>query len=191
VAGAALACTQKKAATEGRTIVWIDEAAFYLLPAAVRTYAPRGQTPLLRVPLRYDHLSAISAMTSAGQLLMQMQERAFNGGDVVRFLHHVLRHLPGKLLVIWDGAPIHRGAAIQRFLADGGAARILLEQLPGYAPDLNPDDGIWQYLKQVELKNICCHDLAELRYELRLATARLRHKPAVIKACIAHCGLQL
>lgn len=186
-----MAGDQKKAEEEGRTLVWIDESGFYLLPALVRTYAPCGETPILRVPLSYDHLSVISAITPDGQLLMQVQERAYKGPDVVRFLKHVRRPIPGKLLVVWDGAPIHRGQAIKDFLAEGGAARIHLERLPGYAPDLNPDEGIWQYLKRVELKNVCCHDLAELRYELRLATARLRHKRAVIKGCITHAGFVL
>ncbi len=157
----------------------------------VRTYAPCGETPLLRVPLSYDHLSVISALTPDGRLLMQVQDRAYKGPDVVRFLKHVLRHIPGKLLILWDGAPIHRSQPIKDFLAAGGAKRIHLEQLPGYAPDLNPDEGIWQYLKRVELKNVCCHDLAELRYELRCATARLRHKRGVLKACIKHAGLAL
>jgi hypothetical protein len=60
MAGRALARTQKKADVEGRIIVWIDEAGFYLVPARVRTYAPRGQTPVLRVSLTRDHLAAIS-----------------------------------------------------------------------------------------------------------------------------------
>jgi transposase len=67
--------------------------------------------------------------------------------DVVHFLRHVLRHIPGKLLVLCDGAPIHRGQPIKDFLAAGGAERIHLERLPGYAPDLNADEGIWRYLK--------------------------------------------
>jgi transposase len=182
---------QKKAEEEGRTLVWIDESGFYLLPALVRTYAPCGETPVLRVPLSYDHLSVISALTPDGRLLMQVQERAYTGPDVVRFLKHVLRHIPGKLLILWDGAPIHRSQPIKKFLAEGGAERIHLERLPGYAPELNPDEGIWRYLKRVELQNVCCHDLLELRYELRLATARLRHKRNVIKGCIEHAGLIL
>ena len=92
---------------------------------------------------------------------------------------------------MWDGAPIHRSQAIKDFLAQGAARRIHLERLPGYAPELNPDEGIWRYLKRIELKNVCCHDLAELRYELRLATARLRHKREVITSCIKHAGLVL
>lgn len=186
-----MAGDQKKAAQEGRTLVWIDEAGFYLLPAVARTYAPRGQTPVLRAPLSYDHVSSISAITPDGQLLMQMQEDAYRGSEVVRFLKHVLRHIPGKLLIMWDGATIHRGQAIKDFLSAGGANRIHLERLPGYAPDLNPDEGIWQYLKHVELKNLVCHNCTTLRAQLRLATARLRHKRQVIKGCIKHAGLFL
>lgn len=184
----ALAGPKKGADQEGRTIVWADESAFYLLPGAVRTYAPRGRTPILRLPLTRDHLSVISAITPAGQLLTLAQDRAFKSPDIVRFLKHLLRHIPGMLLVLWDGAPIHRGQPVKDFLAAGGAERIRLEALPGYAPDLNPDEGIWRYLKHVELRNVCCDSLAHLRRHLRLAIARLRHKHSVIQACARQCG---
>jgi len=119
---------------------------------------------------------------------MMVRERAYKSPDVVRFLKHLLRHIPGKLLVIWDGSPIHRGQPVKDFLARGGAKRIQLEQFPGYAPELNPDEGIWAYLKRVELRNVCCRDLKHLRRELRLATARLRHKRRIIRACAKQCG---
>jgi transposase len=156
-----------------------------------RTYAPRGQTPILRVPLTKDHLSAISAITPEGKLYLMVQERAYHSEDVVRFLKHLLRLIPGKLLVIWDGAPIHKGQVIRDFLAAGGAKRIRLERLPGYAPELNPDDGIWNYLKHVELPNVCCYDLPQLRHELRKATGRLRHKRSIIQACFTSRGYQV
>jgi len=182
---------RKKADATGQTIVWVDESGFYLLPAVVHTYAPRGRTPVLRVPLTRDHLSVISAITPDERLFLQVQERAVRGPDVVRFLRHLLRHLPGRLLVIWDGAPIHRGHDVTDCLAAGAAARLALEPLPGYAPELNPDEGIWNYLKRVELRNRCCHTLAELRAALRQATARLRHKRPVIQACFHHAGYHL
>lgn len=166
--------------------MFVDEAGFYLLPAIVRSYAPIGETPVLRVPLTWDHLSVISAVTPAGDLYLMMQEHAFKGPAIVRFLKHLLRHLPGKLLVIWDGLPAHHGTAVREFLAQGGAQRLHLERLPGYAPDLNPDEGIWAYLKRVELRNVCCRDLTHLRHELRKAVARLRHKTGVIQACFSH-----
>ena len=102
-------------------------------------------------------------------------------------LQHLLRHLPGKLLVICNGAPTHRADAVRDFVAQGGAGRLELEQLPGYAPELNPDEGIWNYLKRVELRNVCCQSLPELRRALRLATARLRHK-RVVEGCFTQYG---
>jgi len=171
--------------------VFVDEAGFYLLPAGVWTYAPRGQTPILRVPLTRDHLAAISAITPEGKLYMMVQDGTFKGPAIVRFLQHLLRHIPGKLLIIWDGLPAHRSQAVKDFLAQGAAQRIHLEQLPGYAPDLNPDEGIWRYLKYVEMKNLCCQTLDDLRDELRKATVRLRHKTDVILSCFKLARLHL
>jgi transposase len=182
---------KKGADQEGRTIVWVDESGFYLLPGAVRTYAPRGQTPVLRLPLSRDHLAVISGITPAGRLLLMVQEHPYKSPDIVRFLQHLLRQIPGKLLVIWDGAPIHRGQPVKDFLAQGGAQRIRLEPFPAYAPDLNPDEGIWNYLKRVELRNVCCENLTVLRRHLRLATARLRHKRHVIRGCARESGLEV
>src|SRR3712207_5909604 len=103
----------------------------------------------------------------------------------------LLRQIPGKLLVIWDGSPIHRGGAVKDFLAGGASRRLKLEQLPGYAPDLNPDEGIWKHLKCVELKNLCCESLSELKVELRKAKERLRHKKHVILGCIRKPGFEV
>jgi len=169
----------------------VDQSGFYLLPTVVRTYAPIAQTPILHEQLSRDHLSAMSAITPEGKLLMMEQERAFKGPDVVRFLKHALRQIPGKLLVIWDGSPIHRSKVVKEFLKSGGASRLQLERLPGYAPELNPDEGIWKHLKYVELKNVCCRSLCELRRELRKAKERLRHKKHVILGCIRQPGFEV
>jgi hypothetical protein len=75
----------------------VDQPGFYLLPTVVSTYAPVGQTPILHERLVRDHLSVISAITLEGKLLMMEQEkRAFKSPDVVRFLRHLLRQIPGK-----------------------------------------------------------------------------------------------
>lgn len=111
----------------------MDEAGFALLPLVVRTYAPCGQTPGLRAPLIHDHLSVIGAISTDGRLFMQMQRKAYKGPDIIRFLRLLLRKIPGKLLIIWDGASIHRCQALKDFLARGAAKRLHLEQLPGYA----------------------------------------------------------
>src|SRR5215208_6853081 len=188
---AEVALPEKSALKEGRTIVFRDQSGFHLSPMVVRTYAPVGRTPVLHELLGRDHLSAMSGITLEGKLYMLEQERAFKGEDVVRFLKHLMRQIEGKLLVIWDGAPIHHGRAVKDFLASGAARRVQLERLPGCAPDLNPDEGIWKHLKYVELKNLCCESLAELKIELRKAKERLRHKRDVILGCIRQPGFEV
>ena len=191
MAEADLAPTEKKAATEERTLVCIDEAAFYLLPAVVRTWSPIGIAPVLNEVCSHDHWSAISAITPEGKLYFHLQEGAFNGMDVVPFVCHLLRHIPGKLRILWDGASIHKSEAIRRLLATDRAGDLWLESFPAYAPELNPDEGIWNYLKKVELKNLCCSDLKELRQEILQAVKRLRQKTHIIKACFQQAGLKL
>ena len=86
---------------------------------------------------------------------------------------------------------------VRRFIEDrpsrtfgsrGAAKRLHLEQLPGYAPDLNPDEGIWNYLQRVELGNVCCADLKHLTATLTRARERLRHKREIIRSCMRECG---
>lgn len=155
---------------------------------AVRTWAPRGQTPVLRVKLTHDHLSAISGITLDGRLFLQVRQASYDAAAVVGFLRVLLRKIHGKILLIWDGSPIHRGHEIKDFLSRGAAKRLHLEQLPGYGPDLNPDEGIWNSLKRVELGNVCCSDLADLSSALIRARERLRHKREVIRSCSQQCG---
>ena len=169
----------------------MDESGFYLLPAAVRTYAPRGHTPILRVWQTRDHLSVMSGITPHGGLFTLVREDSMTGADSVHFLKHLRGQMGRKLLVIWDGAPIHRGEDVKSYLTDGAAKQIHLEQLPSYAPELNPDEGTWQHLKQVELRNVCCLDLAHLHHQLNLAILRLRRKPHVIQSFFAAAGLAI
>ena len=143
---------------------------------------------MVRAPLTRDHLSVISGVTADGRLFTRVQKAAFRGEAVVGFLRQLVRQLPGKLLVVWDGATIHRCRAVKAFLASGGAARLALERLPGYAPELNPAEGVWNLLKRGELKNRCCQDLDELRWELGLAIRRLQRQRRRVRACVAQCG---
>lgn len=157
----------------------------------VRTYAPAGQTPVIRSFYTRDHLAAISAITLAGDLHLSIQTTSVHAEDAAHFLEHLLRQIPGKLLAVWDGSQMHRSHAVRDLLAAGATERIHLEQLPGYAPDLNPDEGIWRYLKRVELRNLACADLDELRREMIKAVKRLRHKRHIIRSCFGLAGLPI
>jgi len=191
MAEGSLAGAQKKARRENRMIACVDEAAFYLLPGVVRTYAPRGETPLLKVLLTRRHLSVMSAVTTTGQLATLTRQRSMTGEDSSLFLRHLSYYLGQKLLVIWDCLNIHRAEEVKTLLSCGWAGLIHLEEFPTYAPDLNPDESVWNHLKYVELRNLRCTDLDHLATELALAIRRMRHNPGLIRSFFAEAKLGL
>jgi hypothetical protein len=73
----------------------------------VRTYAPRGKTPILKEFVSRDHVSVSGAITLEGRLFLKTYEHAISSFEVIAFLGQLQRQIPGKLLIIWDGAPIH------------------------------------------------------------------------------------
>jgi transposase len=180
-AGGDLASAQKGAQAQGQSPFFIDESGFSPLPSAVRTYAPVGQTPILKEWWTPDHLSAISAISPEGKLYFHCQDRALNSADVLAFLPHLLREVPGRMVILWDGTPMHRSHLITEILANGAAQRLHVERLPAYAPELHPGEGLWAHLKGVERQNVCGFNLGHLRTEVRDAVKRVRRKPRVIK----------
>jgi transposase len=145
----------------------------------------------LKVRLTYDHLSVMSGLTLTGQLSSLVRPEALTGVESVHFLKQMQRYRGPRLLAIWDGSPIHRGEEVKTFLAEEGAPAIHLEQLPPYAPDLNPDEGVWDLLKFVEMRNLCCLDFDHLYHELYLAIRRLRRQPSLLQSCFGGAGLAL
>jgi transposase len=182
---------RRKAAQERRALVFIDESGFYLLPGVVRTYGPKGRTPVIDKVLTRDHLSVMAGFTPEGKLYTLVRPESLSSLHSVTFLEHVLRQVRRKLLVIWDGSPIHRWGEVPEYLSGPQGKKIHVQALPGYAPDLNPwDQGGWHHLKHVEMGNLSCMDLDELHLELHLAIGRLRQKPHLIRSFFAAAGLR-
>ena len=188
MAARAASASQKGAELGRYKLLFVDESAFYLLPGVVKTWSPKGQTPVIQSKLTRHHLSVISAVTPEGELFLQMQEESFDSEAVIGFLDALQTQIEGNFVIVWDGATIHRSIKLKEYLANGAAKRIHLERLPGYAPELNPDEGIWHYLKHVEMKNLCCADMTELTEQLHAATKRLQDKPEIIQACFRQVG---
>jgi transposase len=181
-----------RARRERRVLVFVDESGFYLLPGVVKTYSPEGLTPVIAEWQTRDHLSVMGGLTPGGKVYVLVRPESLKGRHSAEFLAHLVRHAGRRLLVIWDGSPIHRGPAVQEFLGSRDGRGIHVERLPGYAPDLNPwDEGGWEHLKHVELRNVVCLDLEELHLELHLAIGRLRQKPHLVQAFFEAAGLTL
>lgn len=146
---------------------------------------------MLREKQTRDHLSVMGGVTPQGKVYTLVRQEPLNGLHVIEFLEHLRAVTGRRLLVIWDGSPIHRRVAVREFV-EQSAGKILVEQLPGYAPDLNPwDEGGWHHLKNVEMRKLVTHDLEELHEQFHLALDRLRQKPRLARSCFAQAGLSL
>lgn len=174
-------------------IVFVDESGFQLTPSVRRTWAPRGQTPLVCHWQRRDKVSAISALSVSPKrahigLYWQLRQTNIRQAEACGFLRHLLRHLRGHVIVIWDNSKVHKGEVVRQFC--GRFSRLHLERFPAYAPELNPDEEVWDHLKGA-LANGCPDDLAELLADLGVALADLRQCQPALRSCIHRSELPL
>jgi transposase len=146
----------------------------------VRTWAPCGETPVLEFDFNWKKLSVIGGIT-VWNFYFQFHPGAIKSPQVIQFLEHLQKQLPGKLLIVWDGAMIHRSRLIRQYL-DGLQGRICAATLPAYAPELNPVEYIWGYFKQHRLPNLCAKDIAQLSAFGRKNLANMRRRPRLIAA---------
>src|SRR6516165_2741775 len=107
---------QRRAKNERRVLVFEDESGFYLLPGLVRTYAPAAQTPVIREKQTRDHLSVMGGMTPTGKVYTLARQVSLNGLHSIEFLTHLLHVAGERLLVIWDGSPIHRRMMVRDYV---------------------------------------------------------------------------
>lgn len=155
----------------------------------MRTWGRKGQTPVLRESFNWQKLSLIAGLTWKG-FLFRLHPGSIRSAQVVEFLQALRRHLPGKLLLIWDGAPIHRSAVVRDFVA-GTGGRLVVERLPAYAPELNPVEYLWGHLKEHELGNLLVRQAHELSLQATAALRRLKRRPKIIAACWKQSHLPL
>ena len=165
----------------------IDESGFFINPLVRRTWAPRGRTPVLTGFGRHrDKVSTIAAISVAprrrrvGLYWRTDAAHYIDTAGVVAFLRDLLRHLRGKVVVIWDGGSNHKGPLMRELLSE--FPRLHLERLPGYAPDLNPVEMIWSYLKHGLMANFVPRDVGHLDQVVRDHLAELRGNPGRMRA---------
>lgn len=156
-------------------------------PHRVRTWAPRGQTPVIQETFGWKSLSLIAGLT-LWSFSFQIHPGSIKAPEVVGFLQALQRYLRVPLLVIWDGAAIHRSALVRDFIAST-AGMIEAASLPPYAPELNPVEYLWGHLKEHEIGNLVVRQAWELSLYATAALRRMRRRPKVILACFAQADL--
>jgi transposase len=144
----------------------------------VRTWAPRGETPVLQHHFSWKQLAAIAGV-SWYNIYFKLYPGTIKQEQVVDFLRHLLRMVKGNVLVIWDGLRSHRGNLVKKFIRklDG---RLEIAFLPAYAPDLNPVEFLWGYWKMRELPNFCAANYAQLSDTAIRALRRIRRRRSTL-----------
>lgn len=162
----------QKQRSEGTTLVFLDESGFSLKTTVQRTWGLRGQTPLIRTRMNWEKVSVIGCITSGGKFFQHTVMGACKGVKVAQFLQHLLKHVSGEIIVVLDNAGIHKGKAVQQVLQE--VSRLRLVFLPPYAPELNPMEYVWAWVKCRALGNRLCRSIQELKVRLRLAWHKVR-----------------
>jgi transposase len=187
----------KKSARRRRAlIVFEDESGFSLLPSVRATWAPRGRTPVLRHRFSWKRLSMAGALAyepdgSDACLVFQMRPGAYNDETLIEFLTEMHTLLDGrKVTVIWDGLPSHRSLRMKAWLATQ-RRWLAVEQLPGYAHDLNPIEKVWGNLKSKELANLCPDTIDEAAIVADNGLSRIGSETDLCLAFLHHTGLKL
>jgi len=149
-------------------------------PHRCRTWAPRGQTPVLQYNFNWKTLSAIAGLTF-WNFYFRLYPGTVRSPQVVHFLDALLRHINGPMLIVWDRLAAHRSGLVRDYLTSL-QGRIKVEYLPAYAPDLNPVEYIWAYWKQHELPNVCTKDYWQLGEVARRTLRRMRRRSRLVTA---------
>ena len=130
---------------------------------------------MLQYHFNWKTLSAMAGVTW-WNFYFRLFPGAIRSPQIIVFLSHLLRHIPGKLLIVWDGLPGHRSRAVWDFVREQ-RGRIWLEFLPAYAPELNPVEYLWSHWKQHELPNFCPQNFGQLSHSARRRSAACADGP--------------
>ena len=184
----------KDAERRGAYLVFVDESGFMLSPVLRRTFAPRGKAPVVKAADPHGRISAISALVVSpvhkhlSFFYHLLPDNAnFRGGSIIQFVGEILARIRGPIIILWDSIPIHCSQPVVQYLEQHD--RLVVEPFPAYAPELNPVDKVWLYLKYDRLPNYVPAMLTKLRKRLSGEMKKLRHNQKVLSSCIRRSGL--
>ena len=144
-------------------------------------------TPVLQHQFNWDNLS-IAAGVTLWQIYFRLYEGTMGKEEVLDFLRHLNKQIDAPILLIWDRLLAHRSRLVQDYLG-GLKSKIAAFYLPAYAPELNPAEYVWAYLKQHELPNFCPRDLWQLSAAARSALRSMQRRRTIVAACWQQASL--
>jgi transposase len=196
VGARALARRKKNARRRHAWIVLQDESGVSQRPSVRRTWAPRGQTPVWVHAFNWQKMSLCAALAyrwagCRARLFFQMRPNSYDSAALVGFLQDLRKELRGqRVILIWDGLPAHQSRLVQAYLRTQ-QRWLHVERLPGYAPELNPTESLWENLKGQELANYCGESLHAAATQCRKGVRRVRQHTSLLFSFLKHAGLTL
>ena len=185
----------KKNALKQGWLVFIDESGFRESGVVRRTWAPRGSTPVLRIKGNsWKRMSMIGALGyradgSRSKLFLRLRRTTVRAEHFVSFLAHLRHHLRGPITIIWDRLHGHRCRLVREWAHS--QPRLQLNYLPAYAPELNPVEVLWAWLKGTRLANVSREDLAPLADQVRRGARAARRRSELLHSFLGRSGLSL
>ena len=187
---------QKKASRLKAWLGFIDESGVLMAPLVRRSWGPRGETPVFRQRTRsHQKVSVIAALCVPPtrddiHLYFRLHPNTnINADAAIDFLRVLLQQLSGPIVLVWDRLQAHRGKAARHFFAQ--QRRLHPHLLPPYAPELNPVENVWSYLKMNPLANFAPLELDALVHTTRHHGRSLQRKHDLLRSFMAHSPLSL
>lgn len=160
--------------------MFIDESGLSEKCPVTRTWGLRGHTPVIQQSFTWKQMSAIAAL-SWWRFYFRFFRGSVKSEQIIEFLGALRRTMGRKLLVIWDGVGCHKSRQVRQWL-EAQNGQIAIAFLPPYAPELNPVEAIWAYLKKHEIANLCPTTLTEVSDFARRRLKSMQRRPKLIRA---------
>jgi len=176
---------KKQAQKQGATIYWGDQMGLRSDHTAGRSYSPKGKTPVLETTGKRFSCSMMSAVTNAGNLWFTTFSGRFNAGVLIEYMRRLIKSAGRKVLLILDGHTVHKSKKVKAWLGEH-EEEIEVFLLPGYSPELNPDEYLNQDIKANVFKHERPEDAEHMRSLLRRALRERQRQPEKVIGYFQH-----
>src|SRR3954453_16293079 len=171
----------RRAKVQGAQVFFWDESGFRADTVHGKTWGVRGQTPVVERPGQRQSVSAASAVTAQGAFWFCIYEGALNGELFVELLKQMMYRRRKSVHLILDSLPAHKRAIVSEYVAST-QGRLTLHFLPGYAPDLNPDELVWSHVKRTGTARRPLQKGEKLREKIEEQLARIQKLSSLIRS---------
>lgn len=177
----------RAAVAEYRAILYFeDEAHISLTPILAKTWAPKGQTPVQNATGKRGGIAAMSAISSRGRLVFRLLEKRINSDDIISFLSQILKHHKRRhVVIVMDKASCHVSKKTKAFIES--QRRLHVFYLPSYSPDWNPDEQVWNHLKNQEMKGHQGKVKAEVKRVALNKLTSMQRRPKMLRGIFFRC----